>query len=79
MPDATGIHHFQSICVQNMKMSMVMTKRARMKLQAMKKATVKMVGLILTVTLMKTTISYVVSIITELPCFNMDGFLFNSV
>ena len=45
----------------------------------MKKATVKMVGLILTVTLMKTTISYVVSIITELPCFNMDGFLFNSV
>ena len=45
----------------------------------MKKETVKMVGLILTVTLMKTTISYVVSITTELPCFNMDGFLFNSV
>ena len=45
----------------------------------MKKGTVKMVGLILTVTVMKTTISYVLSIITELPCFNMDGFLFNSV
>lgn len=60
-------------------MSMVMTKRARMKVKAMKKETVKMVGLILTVTLMKTTISYVVSITTELPCFNIDGFLFNSV